>query len=242
MTNSGGRSAEAGPPRQRFHGRRRARALRPLRRRLLDEVLPKLRFEPPDAGRIDPAALPGGGGRPLWLEIGFGGGEHLAWQAEHNPGVEFLGCDLFLNGIASLLRHVQDRRLENVRMAECEATALLQALPDGAVARAFVLFPDPWPKKRHHKRRLMRRDTFDQFARTLAPGAELRFATDHGGYARLTLALALAHRSFTWPAMRREDWRERPSDWPETRYEAAARQAGRRPVFFTFRRNDANER
>lgn len=174
--------------------------------------------------------------RAVWLEIGFGAGEHLAWQAGHHPGVGFLGCEIFVNGIASLLRHIDERGLANVRIADAEATALLQALPTASIGRAFLLFPDPWPKKRHHKRRFVRAASLTELARVLTDSAELRFATDHGPYARWTLALALAHPAFDWPASAPDDWRRRPADWPETRYEAAARSAGRVPCYFTFRR------
>ena len=195
-----------------------------------------LRVDVPETGQLDVARLLGAERSELWLEIGFGGGEHLTWQAERNPGVVFLGCDLFVNGIASLLRHVHDRAVDNVRVAECEASGLLRALPDGATARAFLLFPDPWLKKRHRKRRLLQPQTLDDLARVLEPGAEFRFATDDGGYARQALALVLSHGAFAWPTERADDWRVRPSDWPQTRYEAAALRAGRCPMFFTFTR------
>lgn len=174
--------------------------------------------------------------RDLCLEIGFGGGEHLARQAELHPETGFLGCDLFTNGIASLVRHIDERRLENVRIADVEATLLLAALPDACIGRVFLLFPDPWPKRRHHKRRFVQPAALDALARVLADDAEFRFATDHSPYARWTLALVLAHEAFAWPAETADDWRRRPPDWPETRYEAAAVAGGDRPVYFAFRR------
>ena len=190
----------------------------------------------PEDGRLQPAAFFPSALRDIWLEIGFGGGEHLAAQAERHRDTGFLGCDLFTNGIASLVRHVDERGLENVRIADVEAMRLLAALPDACIGRVFLLFPDPWPKRRHHKRRFVQPAALDALARVLADDAEFRFATDHGAYARWTLALVLAHDAFAWPAETADDWRRRPSDWPETRYEAAALAAGRRPVYLTVRR------
>ena len=217
-----------------FHGRRVGRPLREGRRRLLEEKLPELRADLPEQGEMDPRTLLADGPREAWVEIGFGGGEHLAWQAERHPRIGFLGCELFRNGIASLLHLAEDRGLANVRIADVEAGVLLDALAEGSVSRLFVLFPDPWPKTRHHKRRLIQAATVDRMAHVLADSAEFRFATDHGEYARWTLARLLAHPALDWTAERAANWRVRPGDWPPTRYEKAALAAGRSPVFFTF--------
>ncbi len=228
----------SGPtPRRNLHGRRHGRPLRPGRRRLLEELLPKIRLElPPEGARLDPAALFGAGAREVWLEIGFGSGEHLAWQAEHHPEVGFLGAEPYVNGVASLLRHVSDRDLANLRVLQGDGRALLDALPEASLSRAFVLFPDPWPKVRHHKRRLIRRGTLDRLAACLKDGAELRIATDHGDYLAWILERATAHPDLRWLAEGPGDWHRRPDDWPATRYEEKAVAEGRIPVYLRFRR------
>lgn len=189
---------------------------------------------------LDPAAIPWGlaDERPeVWLEIGFGGGEHLAAQAERHVDVAFLGCELFLGGIASLLRHIRDRGLDNVRIVADDAGALMAALGEASISRLFLLFPDPWPKTRHHKRRLVNAETLDHLARILRDGATVRFATDDRGYCAWTLGRFLAHAAFDWPAEHPGDWRQRPADWPATRYERAAVKAGRRAAYLTFVRH-----
>jgi len=226
-----------------FHGRRRGRRLRKGQTALLTEQLPRLRFELPAGGaRLDPTALFGAsatdaaGRREIWLEIGFGAGEHLAWQAAQHPEVSFLGAEYFVNGIACLLRHLDDAGLENVRIYEGDGRALLAVLPPASLARAFILFPDPWPKARHHKRRIVQRETLDALAWALGDGVELRLATDDMEYARWMLALLLRHPDFEWLAARAEDWSRRPADWPESRYESKAIAAGRQPLYLRFRR------
>jgi tRNA (guanine-N7-)-methyltransferase len=219
----------------RVYGRRIGRPLRKARQELIDELLPQLRVVVEDGKTLDVAALfPGV--RSVWLELGFGGGEHLAWQAAHHPDVGILGCELFINGVASLLRHVRDQDLAHVRIADTDSFRVLSALPAQSIDRVFLLFPDPWPKARHHRRRFVRRDVLDLLAKVLRDGAEFRFATDHSEYCTWALARVLRHGSFAWTAERPGDWRERPADWPPTRYEERAIAAGRSPVFLTFRR------
>ena len=184
---------------------------------------------------MDPAAL-FGDRRPVWLEIGFGDGAHLAAQAAAHPEIGFIGVEPFVNGVAALLARIDREGLANIRIFTDDARLLLGALPDASVARLFVLFPDPWPKRRHHKRRLVNRATVAEFARILAPGGELRLATDDAGYARWMLEALLAEPRLDWLAERAADWRERPADQPPTRYEAKALAAGRRPVHLRFRR------
>ena len=227
----------AGPDRRNLHGRRQGRPLRAGRRRLLQELLPKLRIDLPPAGEtLDPAALFPRPPEALWLEIGFGGGEHLAWQAAHHPAVGFLGAEYFLNGVAALLRQVEEHGLQNVRILEGDARALLDALPANCLARVFILFPDPWPKKRHHKRRIVQRATLTRLAALMCDGAELRIATDDRSYQGSILADAAAHPAFSWLAEAPGDWRVRPADWPPTRYERKAIAQDRRPVFLRFQR------
>lgn len=220
----------------RFYGRRKGHPLRPRQAALVAALLPRLRLDP--AAPADPAALFAASKRELWLEIGFGGGEHLAWQAAHNPEIGFIGCEPFLNGVAGLLAEIERRELANIRIWDGDARDLLVRLPDAGIARAFILFPDPWPKKRHWKRRLVAGDTVEELARVLRPGGELRIASDWPGYVDWMLRRLAAHPAFAWTARAPADWRVRPADWPPTRYEAKALAAGRRPAYLTFRRWD----
>jgi len=221
---------------QRFvYGRRRSHRLRPGRRHLLAERLPEVELVVPETGRIDPDAL-FADRRRLWLEIGFGGGEHLAAQAAAHPDRGLIGCEPYISGVARLLALAEAQALTNIRIVVDDARLLLDALPDGCLERIFVLFPDPWPKARHHKRRIVNPTTAAQFARLLLPGGELRLATDDMGYARAMLLALLPVRELAWQASGPSDWRMRPADWPATRYEEKARSAGRRCVYLRFRR------
>ena len=186
--------------------------------------------------RLDPGALFADGARAVWLEIGFGAGEHLAWQARERPEIDFIGCEPFINGIARLLTDIDQAGLGNIRLFRDDARLLLAALPEASIERAFVLFPDPWPKTRHHKRRIIAPTTLPLLARVLADGAELRVATDDPSYKSWILRHVRASGSFDWMARVPSDWRSRPADWPPTRYEAKAGDAGRTPSFFLFRR------
>ena len=221
-----------------FYGRRRGRRLRPGMETLLRERLPELIVTLPaqaDA-MLDPASLFAGSIKEIWLEIGFGGGEHLAAQAAARPDVGFIGSEPFVNGVASLIRHCEDLALSNVRMFPDDVRDLLPLLPDASLARIALLFADPWPKKRHHARRIIQHESIAEFYRLIAPGGELRLATDDMAYLRWMLARATAHRGLRWKACRPFDWRVRPDDWPATRYEAKARDQGRRPAFLRFER------
>lgn len=218
-----------------LYGRKRGRKLRPGQQALLDDMLPRLRVEMPPPGRkLDPAYLFAPPRRQLWLEIGFGGGEHLAFQAASHPDTGFIGCEPFINGLVGLFAHIRDRKLVNIRVFDDDARLLLAALPPSSIARAFILFPDPWPKKRHHKRRIIAPSTLDLLAGVLADGAELRVASDDAGYVRWTLAHTLRHGAFDWLAEKPSDWRNRSKDWPETRYEAKAKEQGKRCYFLRF--------
>ncbi|OYX36403.1 MAG: tRNA (guanosine(46)-N7)-methyltransferase TrmB [Caulobacterales bacterium 32-69-10] len=212
------------PPMRSF-GRIRGRTIKPRQAALMDTLLPKI--------AIDLAAPPLG--PRTWLEIGFGGGEHMAAQAAMNPEVRMLGAEPFLNGAASALRHIDERGLTNVRLHVGDARDLLAALPDASVERIFVLFPDPWPKARHQKRRLVQSETAAQFARVLGPGGRLRFATDVESYADWALAVLLAEPGLRWTAQRADDWRLPPADHVATRYEEK-RLGDIDPVFFDFER------
>jgi tRNA (guanine-N7-)-methyltransferase len=231
--------AERGPahPRPQRRGRRRGRRLRSGRQNLLETLLPGLTIGPlPPAGQLALDRLFDVGCDDVWLEIGFGAGEHLAAQARVNPRVGFLGAEPYINGIASLLNAIAADGLGNIRLWPEEGEPLLEALSAGSIGRAFVLFSDPWPKARHHKRRFIGKRAVDGFARILKDGAELRIATDDVGYVSWILSHVLAHSAFEWTAQTPADWRIRPPDWPQTRYEAKARAAGRPAFFLRFRR------
>jgi tRNA (guanine-N7-)-methyltransferase len=216
------------------YGRRRGRRLRPGQRALLDALLPEVAIDPASAGSLDPQALFVPAPGQVWLEIGFGGGEHLAAQAAANPQAGLIGCEPFVNGVVSLLGHVSERGLRNVRIWQGDARTLVARLPDASIRRAFILFPDPWPKARHHKRRLIAPAFLDALARVLAPGAELRVATDDMDYLAWSLERLTAHPAFRWCARGPADWRDRPADWPPTRYEQKAIAAGRKPAYLRF--------
>lgn len=220
----------------RSYGRRKARPLSERKDRLLNELLPTLRlplFEPAPSP-LTKLFLPRVS--EVWLEIGFGSGEHLFWKAEHHPEVGFIGCEPFINGVASLLGKIESDGLTAIRIHDGDARDVLAWLPATSIARIFVLFPDPWPKKRHQKRRLLSPETIGQVARVLKPGGELRFASDNGDYAGEVLLTILANGAFAWTAECAQDWRERPADWPETRYERKALSQGRKPSYLSFHR------
>jgi tRNA (guanine-N7-)-methyltransferase len=223
----------------RFYGRRRGHRLRPGRRSLIESFLPRFRIELPAAGMaLDVAALFPEPRREVWLEVGFGAGEHLAAQAATNPAVGIIGCEPFVNGVAALLDRIRDQGLDNVRVFDDDARLLIPSLPEASVGRLFLLFLDPWPKKRHHRRRFVDGPVLDHLARVLKDGAEVRFASDHGGYVAWTLARFTDHPQFQWTARRPGDWRRRPDDAAESRYERKARAAGRLPAYLSFRRRE----
>jgi tRNA (guanine-N7-)-methyltransferase len=211
--------------------------LRPGRQLLQQELLPRLAFSLPEHGALDSASLFPRPRAEVWLEIGFGGGEHLAEQAERHPDIGFIGSEVFENGIARLVGEVARRGLGNVRVFADDARLLLDRLPPASIGLVFILFPDPWPKQRHRKRRLVAPATLDRLAMIMRPGAELRLATDDPGYLVWMLDHLTAHPGFTWLARGPADWRQRPVDWPATRYEEKARAAGRTPAFLRFARS-----
>ena len=217
-----------------LYGRRRGKKLRAGQEALLDTLLPQLLIALPAAPQqIDPAAL-FGPVREVWLEVGFGAGEHLVWQAEQHPDIGLIGCEPYLNGVAKCLAHIERTGVRNVRFLTDDARLVMAALPERSLARVFVLFPDPWPKTRHHKRRFVQRDTLDALARLMKTGAELRLATDDPSYLPWMLEHAGTHPAFEWLAERPADWRARPADWPPTRYEQ--KKIAGTPTFLRFRR------
>lgn len=236
--------------RRTLHGRRRGKKLRAGQQSLLDTLLPRLEValpaEPivtPDnevaesGAKIDLAQLFGGTlpADGVWLEVGFGAGEHVVWQAEQHPNAGLIGCEPYINGVAKCLAHIERTGVSNIRLFTDDARFVMQALPPQSLSRAFVLFPDPWPKTRHHKRRFVQRANLDVLARLMKPGAELRLATDDPSYLPWMVEHACLHGDFEWLAESPSDWRGRPADWPGTRYEQKML-AGHKPVFLRLRR------
>jgi tRNA (guanine-N7-)-methyltransferase len=227
---AGPRLTTAGPPPHgplRSYGRIKGRPIKPRQADLVETLLPQIVI--PEG----PVQLPTG--RAVWLEVGFGGGEHMAAQAGRHPHVLVLGAEPFLNGVASALRHIDEQGLANVRLRQGDARDLLADLPEASLERIFILFPDPWPKTRHHKRRLIQAETIAELGRVLRPGGRLRFATDWADYASWTLQRFLASPAFRWTAERAGDWRRPPADHVSTRYEQK-RLGDCAPIFLEFER------
>jgi tRNA (guanine-N7-)-methyltransferase len=218
-----------------FYGRRKGRRLREGRRSLYDALLPKLTLAWQDGEALDPRSL-FDAPREVWLEIGFGGGEHLAAQAAAHPEIGFIGCEVFEAGIASMLGHIAATDLKNVRLHPEDARDLLAVLAPRSLDRVFLLFPDPWPKRRHEQRRFIGKANLDRLAALMKAGAELRVASDDPVYQEWVLRHVPVHPAFRWQAQAPSDWLTRPSDAVETRYEKKARDAGRTPMFFRFLR------
>ncbi|WP_112661987.1 tRNA (guanosine(46)-N7)-methyltransferase TrmB [Microvirga flavescens] len=215
-----------------FFGRRKGKKLRSGQDDLMKNLLPALRVTPEAPfSSLFPKA-----GRETWLEIGFGGGEHLAAQAKAHPDVNFIGCEPFVNGMAKLLATVERDDLKNVRVWDDDVTDLLPHLPDACFDRIYILYPDPWPKRRQRKRRLVSDETLTLLARVLRKGGELRFASDIDDYIGWVLARAMRSPQFRWTAERADDWRTPYEGWPGTRYEAKAKREGRIPSYLTLLR------
>lgn len=220
----------------RSFGRRRGRSLTARQQALLADALPPVALDLASPATKPLPGLFSGDVQEVWLEIGFGGAEHLCWQAQHHPDVGLIGCEVFEDGVIKALSAIEEHGLANIRIWADDARPLLRWLPEGALSRVFLLFPDPWPKRRHAKRRLVSPAFLDLLARAIAPAGELRIGTDIGDYARTVLLATQVHPAFAWQAEGPRDWRERSSDWPQTRYEAKAGRQGRRCYFFRFRR------
>ena len=225
------------PPSERrnFYGRIHGKTLRPSQKAYLAQDLAGLslpgitRDDNPARMAIDPAAI--FGGRPLWLEVGFGGGEHLVHMAAANPGIGIIGCEPYVNGIAMLLGKARAAGVSNMRIHPGDVRDLFEVLPAGSVSKAFLNYPDPWPKARHHRRRFVTQGYLAAFARVMAPGAEFRVATDIEDYVRQTLEeVPLA--GFGLVSQGGVAW----DDWISTRYEMKALREGRVPHYLTYRR------
>ena len=218
----------------RLYGRSSGHKLRPAQQELIDRLLPAIAV--PADGEVSSREL-FGNDRPLHLEIGFGSGEHLAERADLLPDHGFIGCEPFINGVAAALAHIRDRHLANVRIWRGDALDVLRRLPDDALGFVYLLHPDPWPKARHSKRRMINDGPLDLIAAKLMPGGELRVATDHPIYLEWTLMVMQRHASrFEWLAQRPLDFLKPPGGWLETRYGAKSRREGRRPYYLRYRR------
>ena len=250
----------------RSYGRRRGRKGSPRQEALKRDLLPRVALDlTAPSGRLaerepegplsdvsgdtpssrrPPSTAPSGrlaereseGATEMWLEIGFGGGEHLVWQAARNPHVTLIGCEPFEDGIVKVLSAIEQDKLENIRLYMGDARDVLRWLRPASVSRAFILFPDPWPKRKHRKRRLVNPATLKLLARIMKSGAELRLGTDIGDYARTMLQAFRTQSDFAWQAQSPSDWRVRPPDWPQTRYEQKAARDGRVRYYFRYLR------
>lgn len=228
-----------GAPWRNFYGRRKGKHLRDSQQDYLDQDLAALSpgavewDANPERTTLDLNAI--FGARPVWLEIGFGGGEHLVHQAASHPDVGLIGCEPYINGVAMLLGKIRAAGVDNLRVHPGDARDLFDVLPPASIDRAFLLYPDPWPKKRHHRRRFVTPEHLAPLARVMRPGALLRVATDIPDYVRQTLE-EVPRQGFAWLGERPADWRAPWGDWITTRYEAKALREGRVPHYLTFRR------
>jgi tRNA (guanine-N7-)-methyltransferase len=230
-----GTGARHEAPRFQLYGRSKGKALRLAQARRICDQLPALMIDR-DLLAADPARLFAFAPRAVQFEIGFGGGEHLAAMAKQNPEIGFLGVEPFLNGVAKLLAAIEADGLKNLRLLRGDAREILQLLPASSIDRLYLLYPDPWPKRRQRKRRIVDETFLDLVARALKPGAEFRFATDIDDYAGWTLSRLLERADFRWLAQSAHDWREPWPDWHRTRYEEKALREGREPGYFRFLR------
>ncbi|MCI2395316.1 tRNA (guanine(46)-N(7))-methyltransferase TrmB [Aliiroseovarius sediminis] len=229
----------SGAPWRNFYGRLKGKGLRDSQREYLDKDLAALSpgavdwNENPDRLPLDLNAL--FGGKPVWLETGFGGGEHMVHQAATNPDVGIIGCEPYINGVAMLLGKIRKAGCENIAVHPGDVRDLFDVLPEHSIEKAFLLYPDPWPKKRHHRRRFVTPEYLEPFHRVLKPGAEFRVATDIPDYVRQTLE-EVPRAGFEWLGERPADWRDSWDDWISTRYEQKALRETRTPHYLTFRR------
>ena len=229
-----------GTPWRNFYGRIRGKTMRASQKEYLESDLADLSpgavswDENPDRSPLDLAAVFPGKSE-YWIEIGFGGGEHLVHMAKTYPDIGIIGAEPFVNGIAMLLGKIRDADVDNLRVYPGDARDLFDVIPAGSIAKAFLNYPDPWPKARHHRRRFVTQDHLELLHNVLAPGAEFRVATDIPDYVRQTLQ-EVPKAGFEWLAEGPADWRDAWSDWTSTRYEQKALREGRTPHYLTFRR------
>lgn len=238
-----------GLDRPKFYGRRKGRVIRKAKTNLLDVFLPEVKITPQTI--FDKDKMFGIPVKEVALEIGFGDGQHLAGQAKNHPTVGYIGAEVFQNGVANLLTlitgikegsnlpekiNLESGRVDNIRVFDDDIRLLFKQIPDGFLDKIYVLFPDPWPKKRHAHRRFINPDNLSEIARILRPGGILRVATDHKIYKGWTLRQLSENQAFVWTAKCGADWKNEPADWVKTKYQQKAIREGRRPVFLDFER------
>lgn len=215
------------PGRPRLYGRAKGKPLRSIQQGLMETLYPKIEIKDQPLEGLSSYSK-------TWLEIGFGGAEHLIWQARHNSDTAILGAEPFLNGTAKAVAGVDEHNLSNVRLYQGDGREVMDKLPGSSLDCVFVLFPDPWPKARHNKRRIITPEFLREVHRLLRPGGRFRFASDIIDYVDWTLTRLHADGGFVWPVKQKQEWRVRPSDWPQTRYEAKAIREGRSCHYFEF--------
>lgn len=231
----------SGAPRRNFYGRIKGKSLLKSQERYMSEDLESLKpknvtwSDNPDRNLIDPNEW-FGDNRDIWLEIGFGGGEHLIHQASSNPNVGIIGCEPYINGVAMLLGKIRTSKVSNVLVYPGDARDMMDVLPKESVSRAFLLYPDPWPKSRHHRRRFVTPEHLEPLAACLKRGAIFRIATDIEDYVRQTLEQVHLSGRFEWLAESARDWQDPWGDWISTRYELKALRENRTPHYLTFRK------
>lgn len=237
MTDHHGQDQKAGEPRENaFFGRRKGKTLRKGQAERLESLLPRLALDLTTPAPADLAVLFPEAPAEIRLEIGFGGGEHLVHRALERPDVGFIGVEPFVNGMTKALGRIADDDVANIRLSGEDGVHVLDWLPEASLTRVLLLYPDPWPKKRHWKRRFVGADTVARFARVLKDGGEFWFASDIDTYVDWTLRHVRANPLFAWTASAPDDWRQPWDGWPGTRYEAKARREGRGSAYLTFRR------
>ncbi len=219
-----------------FFGRRRGKTIRPQQAQALADGLARYRLDLDRAAPVDIRTLFSAEVADVRLEIGFGGGEHLRHEAAGHPGTGFIGVEPFVNSMAKMMASLADAPLDNLRVYDNDATQLLDWLPDASLSGIDLLYPDPWPKKKHWKRRFVSGVNLDRFARVLKAGGTFRFASDIDTYVNWTLLHCAAHGGFAWEAAQADDWRKAYPGWPGTRYEAKALREERTPAYLAFRR------
>jgi tRNA (guanine-N7-)-methyltransferase len=231
----------SGAPRRNFYGRIKGKSLHKSQQRYMAEDLDDLKpagvtyADNPDRVQVDPKSW-FENDNDVWLEVGFGGGEHMVHQAALNPNVNIVGCEPYINGVAMLLGKIRESKVSNVSVHPGDARDMMDVLPEQSISRAFLLYPDPWPKSRHHRRRFVTPEHLEPLAKCLKSGAIFRIATDIEDYVRQALEEVLANGNFEWLAEGADDWRNPWDDWISTRYEQKAIRENRTPHYLTFRK------
>ena len=220
-----------------LYGRRKGKPLKGIQAELMRTLLPKLKINLDRQSEFLPEDFFQQRYQEYWLEIGFGGGEHLINLLNNNSEIGMIGCEPFISGMAKVVKAVKLNSLsDQIRLYDGDARILLEKLQANSISRVYLLFPDPWPKKRHWKRRFVSQPNLELLAKVMKSGAELRFASDVDSYVNWTLELILNHRDFRWTGETVNDWTQPWRDWPSTRYERKAIREGRVPTYLIFQR------